>query len=78
MSLCHHHSLAMLLPSCDRCGAVFSFSHALDRHKSARGLVTQWHNEVRDALGDLAALECKKVTFVPIICDRSDASPNTG
>ena len=38
---------------CDGCGD-FSLTHALDCHKD--GLVTQCHNEVRNALGDLAAL----------------------
>ena len=36
---------------CDRCGASFSLCHALDCRKG--GLVTQHHNEIRDALGDI-------------------------
>ena len=36
------------------CGAVFNLEHALDCKTG--GLVTQCHNEVRDALGDLASI----------------------
>ena len=35
--------------SCEGCGGDFSLTHALDCSKG--GLVTQHHNEVRDALG---------------------------
>jgi len=44
---------------CDGCGAAFTLSHALDCKKG--GLITQRHNEVRDALGDIAALAYKEV-----------------
>ena len=44
----------MMSFSCDECGSAFSLSHALDCYKG--GLVTQRHDEVRDALGDFAAL----------------------
>ena len=43
---------------CDRCGSAFSLENALDCQKS--GLVTQWHNEVRDALGEIAAMAFKE------------------
>ena len=36
---------------------MFRLVHGLDFKKG--GLVTQRHNEVRDALGDIAALACK-------------------
>ena len=39
----------------DGCGGDFSLTHALDCHKG--GLVTRCHNKVREALGDLAALQ---------------------
>ena len=43
------------LPSfCDECSAPFSVEHALDCRVG--GLVGQRHNEVWDAIGDLAAL----------------------
>ena len=39
------------------------------------GLVTHHHNEVRDALGDLAALGYSKVVHEPIVCDGNKVSP---
>ena len=39
---------------CDGCGALFSVEHALDCRVG--GLVTRRYNEVRDAIGDLAAV----------------------
>ena len=59
--------------SCDGCGGDFSLTHALDCHKG--GLVTQRHNEVRDALGDLAALGYREVFREPIVCDGDNDSP---
>ena len=38
-------------------------------------MVTQSHNEVGDALGDLAALGYKKVVWEPVVCDGNDVSP---
>jgi len=63
-----------LIPaSCDGCGEYFSLTHALDCHKG--GLVTQHHNEVRDALGDLAALGYSEVVHKPIVCDGNEVYP---
>ena len=56
-----------------KCGGDFSLTHALDCHKD--GLVTQRHNEVRDALGDLAALGYREVVCEPIVCDGDNNSP---
>ena len=42
------------MPACDGCGALFNPEHPLDCKKG--GLVTQHHNEVRDALGNLASI----------------------
>ena len=39
------------------------------------GLVTQRHNEVRDALGDLAALGYREVVPERIVCDGDNDSP---
>ena len=39
------------------------------------GLVTQCHNEVRDAVGDLAALAFKDVICEPIVCKGNDTVP---
>jgi len=52
--------------SCDGCGKVYNLSHALD---CCRGdLVTKHHNEIRDALGDLAALGYRKVVCERVVC----------
>ena len=56
-----------MLALCVGCGGDLSLTHALDYHKD--GLFTQHHNEVRDALGDLAALGYKEVVRKPIVCD---------
>jgi len=37
-------------------------------------LVTQHHNEVRDALGDLAAFGYSEVVHEPIVCDGNEVS----
>ena len=65
LSLRYHRSLSMMSSSCDGCGSAFSLSHALDCLKG--GLVTQHHNEVRDALGDMAALAYKDVIREPVV-----------
>ena len=56
---------------CDGCGAMFDLQHALDCRKG--GLITQRHNEVRDALGDIAALAYKDVIREPIVKEADDA-----
>ena len=63
----------MMPASCDGCGSTFCLSHALDCRKG--GLVTQRHNEVRDALGDLAALAYKDVICEPVVCEGDDGAP---
>ena len=45
--------------NCGGCGAAFDLIHALDCKKG--GLITQRHSEVRDALGDIAAVTYKEV-----------------
>jgi len=62
-----------LIPaSCDGCGDDFSLTHALDCRKG--GLVIQYHNEVKDALGDLAALGYSEVVHDPTVCDGNEVS----
>ena len=51
--------------TCDGCGALFDLEHALDCKKG--GLVTQRHNDVRDALGDLASIVFNNVLKEPIV-----------
>ena len=63
----------MMTSSCVGCGSEFSLSHALDCHKGH--LVTQSHNEVRDALGDLAALAYRDVIREPIVQEGGDNGP---
>ena len=47
------------------CGGDFSLTHALDCRKG--GLVIQHHNEVRNVLGDLAALRYREVVCEPVL-----------
>ena len=66
----------LCVPSiCDGCGASFDLSHALICRKG--GLVTQRHNEIRDALGDLSSLAWSQVKKEPIVkeADESSRSP---
>ena len=65
LSLRYHRPLSMMPSSCDECGSAFSLSHALECRNG--GLVTQYHNEVRDALGDLVALAYKDVIREPVV-----------
>ena len=57
------------------CGDPFDLSHALSCRKG--GLVTQRHNKVRDAFGDLAALAWSQVTREPIVCEACTSSNTT-
>ena len=72
---CYNHPLSLIPALRDGCGGDLSLTHALDYHKY--GLFTQHHNEVRDALGDLAALQYREVACEPIaiVCDGDENSP---
>ena len=60
------------MPSvCDGCGELFTLGHALDCKKG--GLVTQRHNEVHDALGDMAALAYRDVVREPIVRESDES-----
>ena len=48
----------------------FNLQHALDCKKG--GLVTLRHNEVRDALGDIASMAYKDVVREPIVREAKD------
>ena len=50
---------------CDACQSPFTLRHALACKKS--GLLTSRHNEIRDAVGDLASLVWKDVQSEPVI-----------
>ena len=55
--------------NCDGCGSPFSLNHALICRKG--GLIIQRHNEVRDAVDDLAALVWGRVVSEPVVRDAS-------
>ena len=69
LSLRYHRPLLKTPAHCDGCGEEFSFQHALDCKKGA-----QHHNEVRDALGDFAAIVHKDVVREPIVQEADDSS----
>ena len=57
-------------PRCDGCGASSSLDHFLICRK--RGLIVQRHNEIRDAIGDLAALLWGQVKREPVVSEDGD------
>ena len=57
----------------DGCGHGFDLNHALDCRKG--GLVIQRHNEIRDAVGDLANLVWKDVHREPVVREATENSP---
>ena len=65
LALRYHKALMRLPESYDRCGGPFTVCHALDCQKV--GLETQRHNEVRDALGDIAAMAHNEVIRDPVV-----------
>ena len=65
------------LPSqCDGCGESFTLQHGLDCLKS--GLIIRRHNEIRDYLGDLAALVWPQVIREPVVQEGDPASNDPG
>ena len=72
----HYKKLLLDLPTfCDGCSAPFTVEHALDC--CIGGLVGQRHNEVRDAVGDLASLAWGQVTKEPVVCESSSIDPSS-
>jgi len=63
LALRYKKPLLNLSPYCDGCDAVFSVEHVLDCQVG--GLVGQQHNEVCDAIGDLASLAWGQVQKEP-------------
>ena len=57
-------------PFCDGCGSSSCLNHFLICKKG--GLITQRHNEIRDAVGDLVALVWGPVKREPIVKDAQD------
>ena len=65
------------LPSrCDGCGESFSLQHGLDCPKG--GLIIRRHNEIRDCLGDMAALVWPQVIREPVVQEDDPASGDLG
>jgi hypothetical protein len=65
LSLRYRRSLMNAPTHCDGCGEPFTMTHSLDCKKG--GLVTQRHNEIRDALGDLANLAWGNCMREPVV-----------
>ena len=70
LSYAHHRPLLRLPALCDGCSSQFSTGHALDCRKG--GLVIQRHNEIRNALGDLASIAYKEVVREPVVREPND------
>ena len=63
-----YHRPSINMPAfCDGCGSQSSMEHALDCR--IRDLVIQRHNEIRDALGDLASIAYKVVIREPVVSE---------
>ena len=73
MALHYKKPLLDLPPFCDGRGTPFTVEHPLDCRVG--GLVGQAHNEVRDAVGDLASLAWGQVTKEPI--ESSSTNPSS-
>ena len=71
--LCYRRPLSLMPSQCDGCGSTFDLSHAVGCCKGI--LVTQHHNEVKNSLGDLAALAYKDVIHEPIVREGSITVP---
>ena len=72
LALRYRRPLSGVPANCDGCNEQFTLIHALDCKRG--GLVVQRHNEVRDALGDLASLVWNKLTREPIVQEADDAA----
>ena len=72
MALRYKKPLTWMPSSCDGCGGEFSIGHALDCRYG--GLIVHCHNDIRDAIGDLASLVRGNVVHGPVICKQSASS----
>ena len=65
------------LPSrCDGCGESFSLQHGLDCPRG--GLIIKRHNEIRDCLGDMAAMVWPQVIKEPVVKEGNPALDDSG
>ena len=74
ISLRYHRPLLSSPALCDGCSAPFSVQHALKCKRG--GLIIQRHNEIRDAVGDLANLVWSQVQREPVVRDANDSEGN--
>jgi hypothetical protein len=70
LSLRYRRPLLTVPTFCDGCGQSFDISHALKCKRG--GLIIVRHNEVRDAVGDLANLVWSNVHREPIVREAND------
>jgi hypothetical protein len=70
LALRYHKPLLRAPAFCDGCSEPFSVRHALKCKKG--GLIILRHNEIRDAVGDLASLVWKGVSKEPIVQEAND------
>jgi hypothetical protein len=71
LSMRYRRPLKNLPSSCDGCGETFSIDHALNCKKG--GLIILRHNEIRDAVGDLASIAWTQVHREPVVREANDA-----
>jgi hypothetical protein len=72
LSMRYRRPFKNLPSSCDGCGESFSLDHALNCKKG--GLIIQRHNEIRDAVGDLAALAWTQVHREPVVREANEVN----
>ena len=75
LALRYRKPLLNLPPVCDGCGSLFSVEHALDCRVG--GLVCQRHNEVCDAICNLASLAWGQVQKEPVVCEEKMDDPSS-
>ena len=70
LAIRYHKPLLNLPPKCDGCGATSGLDHFLICRRG--GLVVQRHNEISDAIGDLAALAWGQVRRETVVVEAGD------
>jgi hypothetical protein len=72
LALRYRRALKSIPALCDGCGDRFSLEHSLSWKKG--GLIIQRHNEIRDAIGDLADLVWHQVHREPVVREANDSN----
>ena len=75
LAIKYHQPLLNLPPKFDGCGATSNLDHFLICRKG--GLVVQHHNEIRNAIGDLAALAWGQVRRETVVVEAGDQHSET-